>query len=195
MLWIAAAVAVASAVLGHLAAVKLNTNTAGTMSVVVGLFYLAAVFFSPRYGILSTLARNLRTSLRIVCEDLLGMLYRLEELSVEQPLQRRQATQAVGGGLLARLGLHWLLHRGDARMDRGQLHLTDTGRRQAQQLVRSHRLWEAYLVQYLGLPLDHVHEPATRMEHFIDKDLQKRLTTEVAETTTDPHGREIPGPS
>ncbi len=195
MLLISAAIAVASAVLGHLAAVKFNTNTAGTMSVVVGLFYLTAVFFSPRYGILSTLARNLRTSLRIVREDLLGMLYRLEELAIEQPIQRRQATQAVGGGLLARLGLHWLLHRGDARIDRGQLHLTETGRQQAVRLVRSHRLWETYLVEYLGLPLDRVHEPATRMEHFIDEDLQQRLTTEVAEITTDPHGREIPDPS
>ncbi len=192
MLWISAGIAVASAVLGHLAAVQLNTNTAGTMSVVVGLFYLAAVFFSPRYGILSTLARSLQTSLRIVREDLLGMLYRLEELAVEKPLGRRQATEAVGGGLLARLGLRSLLRRGEARLERQRLRLTDAGRQQATQLVRSHRLWEAYLVEYLGLPLDHVHEPATRMEHFIDEDLQERLTTEVTQTATDPHGREIP---
>jgi Mn-dependent DtxR family transcriptional regulator len=32
-----------------------------------------------------------------------------------------------------------------------------------------------------------------RMEHFIDEDLQQRLTSEVAETATDPHGREISG--
>ena len=193
MLWISAGIAVASAVLGHLAAVKLNTNTAGTMSVIVGLFYLAAVFFSPRYGILSVLARNMRTSLRIVREDLLGMLYRLEELSVEQPIQRRQATQAVGGGLLARLGLGSLLRRGQVRREGPGLRLTDSGRQQAQQLVRSHRLWEAYLVQYLGLPPDHVHEPATRMEHYIAPALQEQLATEVTETATDPHGQEIPG--
>lgn len=194
MLWISAAVAVASAVLGHVAAVWLNTNTAGTMSVVVGLFYLTAVFGSPRYGVLSALIRNLRTSLRIVREDLLGMLYRLEELAVEQPLQRRQAAEAVGGGLLARLGLLSLLRRGDARIDRGRLHLTDTGRQQATQLVRSHRLWETYLVEYLGLPLDHVHGPATRMEHFIDPALQEQLATQLTKKTADPHGREIPGP-
>jgi len=193
MLWISAGIAVASAVLGHLAAVQLNTNTAGTMSVVVGLFYLAAVFFSPRYGILSTLARNLQTSLRIVREDLLGMLYRLEELAVEQPLESREAAKAVGGGLLARLGLLSLLRGGQVQREGRSLRLTDAGRQQATQLVRSHRLWEAYLVEYLGLPLDHVHEPATRMEHFIDEHLRQRLTTEVTDEATDPHGRQIPG--
>lgn len=193
MLWISAGIAIASAVLGHAAAVYFDTNTAGTMSVVVGLFYLVAVFFSPHYGILSTLVRNLQTSLRIVREDLLGMLYRLEELAVERPLTPREARKAVGGGLPARLGLRSLLRRGHARRDAEGLRLTDAGRQQAAQLVRSHRLWEAYLVEHLGLPPDHVHEPAMRMEHFIDEDLQERLSGEVAETTTDPHGREIPG--
>lgn len=89
MMGISAAIAVAAAVLGHVAAVHFNTNTAGTMAVIVGLFYLAAVFFSPRYGIASTFWRNLQTSLRIVREDLLGMLYRLEELAVERTLGPR----------------------------------------------------------------------------------------------------------
>jgi manganese/zinc/iron transport system permease protein len=193
MLWISAGIAVAAAVLGQIAAVHLNTNTAGTMSVVVGLSYLAAVFFSPRYGIVSALARNARTSLRIVREDLLGMLYRLEELAVEKPFDRRQAAQAVGGGLLARLGLWSLVRRGQVQRDGPGLRLTDAGRGQATRLVRSHRLWEAYLVEHLGLPRDHVHEPATRMEHFIDPALQEQLAGAVTETTTDPHGREIPG--
>jgi manganese/zinc/iron transport system permease protein len=192
VLWISVGIAAASAVLGHFAAVWLNTNTAGTMSVVVGLFYLAAVVLSPRYGILVTLARNLQTSLRIVGEDLLGMLYRLEELAVERPMQRGEALRAVGGGLAAGLALGVLLRRGRVRREGRGLRLTDSGRRRASQLVRSHRLWEAYLVEHLGLPLDHVHDPAMRMEHFIDRQLQERLADEVAQPTTDPHGREIP---
>jgi len=195
MMLISAAIAVASAVLGHFAAVHFNTNTAGTMSVVVGMFYLAAVFFSPRYGILSALLRNFRTSLRIVREDLLGMLYRLEELAVPRTLEPREAKRAVGGGWLAGLALRSLLRRGDARRDAKALRLTDSGRRQATRLIRSHRLWEVYLVEQLGLPLDHVHEPAEHMEHFIGRDLQEQLAAETAETATDPHGREIPAES
>ncbi|MBN2477164.1 MAG: metal ABC transporter permease [Pirellulales bacterium] len=192
MMLISAVIAVASAVLGHFAAVQFNTNTAGTMSVIVGLFYLAAVLLSPQYGVLSALARNLRTSLRIVREDLLGMLYRLEELQAERALQAGEAKQAVGGGWLAWLGLQSLLRRGDVQRQGELLRLTASGRQQAAQLIRAHRLWEVYLVERLGLPLDHVHEPAMRMEHFIGDELQQRLAAETTDTATDPHGREIP---
>ncbi len=192
MMGMSAAMAVAAAVLGHAAAVHFNVNTAGAMSVIVGIFYLAAVFLSPRYGILSKLLHNLQISLRIVREDLLGMLYRVEELAVGQTLGPGEARQAVGGGLLADWALRSLVRRGDVKRDPTAVRLTDSGRRQATRLVRSHRLWEVYLVQKLGLPLDHVHEPATRMEHYIDERLQRRLAAEVDTTATDPHGREIP---
>ncbi len=192
MLWIAAGVAVASAVLGQGLAIRWDTNTAGTMTVVVGLAYLAAAIFSPRYGVVSAWLRNLKTSLRIVREDLLAMLYRLEELRVQRRLGPVEAVRAVGGGALAVLGLRSVFARREVLRQNGTLRLTDLGRRQAAGLVRSHRLWEAYLVRHLGLPLDHVHEPATRMEHFIDERLQRHVAADLGQMATDPHGREIP---
>jgi Mn-dependent DtxR family transcriptional regulator len=59
-------------------------------------------------------------------------------------------------------------------------------------LVRSHRLWESYLVKHLGLPLDHVHDPAHRVEHYIDESIQKQIAAELEPSAQDPHGREIP---
>jgi Mn-dependent DtxR family transcriptional regulator len=53
-------------------------------------------------------------------------------------------------------------------------------------------LWEAYLVEYLGLPLDHVHAPAERMEHYIGPNLQEKIAQHLPQEETDPHGREIP---
>ncbi len=61
--------------------------------------------------------------------------------------------------------------------------------------MRSHRLWEAYLVEYLGLPIDHVHDPAEWMEHYIDESLERRIEADLPHLATDPHGREIPGSS
>ena len=192
MLWIAVLVAVASAVLGRWAATRWNVNTAGAMTVAVGGLYGLAALFSPRYGVVSTLARNARTSLRIVREDVLGMLYRLEELGVPRPMPAGEAARAVGGGPLAWLALAHLLQRREVGRRGRALHLTAAGRGRARGLIRSHRLWEAYLVEYLGLPLDHVHEPAERMEHFIGAPLQSHLATDVAGAEIDPHGRAIP---
>jgi len=131
-------------------------------------------------------------SLRVVREDLLAMLYRVEELGSNRRLATADAHAALGGGMLARWGLAGLVRHGQVSRSGEQLELTATGRDAARQLVRSHRLWETYLVKFLGLPLDHVHEPAHRVEHFIGPELQEKLESKVESTGLDPHGREIP---
>lgn len=192
MVVISSAVGVASAVLGYQAAAFWNTNVAGMMTVAAGLLYTAAMFFSPRYGICSKLVRNLRMSARVLREDLLAMLYRVEELGTAKRLTIHEASEAVGGGWLTRWGIKSLEQGGQIQQDTNKLELTEAGREVARKLVRSHRLWETYLVQYLDMPLDHVHEPAHRVEHFIDEQLQEKLEKRVDTDGQDPHGREIP---
>ena len=192
MMAVACALAVAAAVVGYWAALTWNVNPAGAMTVAAGGFYAVTVFLSPRYGVLSTLIRNARTSLRIVREDLLGMLYRVEELGSRERLETGAAIEAVGDSMLARAALASLVRDGQILRSQGRLALTEPGRDAARQLVRTHRLWEAYLVQHLGLPLDHVHGPAHRVEHFIDEKIQRDLEAAVDDAATDPHGRDIP---
>ncbi len=193
MMLLAALVGVISAVLGYALSVAWNVAAAGPMAVVAGACYGLAALASPRYGILSAVVRNAQISLRIVREDLLAMLYRLEELHIERRLGPREAAQAVGAGMLAHVGLWSLLRRGELQRSAMGLQLTEPGRRRAAELVRSHRLWEAYLVEHLGLPADHVHDPAERMEHFIDSRLQEQIVADLRDAQLDPHGREIPG--
>lgn len=195
MVAIAAGVAIMIAVLGYCLAVAVDANTAGMMATVAGGIYVASVFLSPRYGVLSVMVRRVRHSLRILREDILAMLYRLDELPSRPSLSASDAMHAVGGGLLARWGLASLVRAGQVARTAQGIQLTGDGRTIAQRLVRSHRLWETYLVQQLGLPLDHVHDPAERMEHFIDERLQEQLAQQLREASTDPHGRDIPGPA
>jgi hypothetical protein len=185
--------AVAAAVVGHWCAEQWNVETAGAMTVVSGGLYGLAVLFSPRYGIISTLVRNLQTSLRILREDLLLMLYRVEEIDATRRLRPGEAVAAVGGGWLARWALAMLRRRGRLELKGGSLHMTDDGRTRAARLVRGHRLWESYLVKHLGLPPDHVHEPAHRVEHFIGPKIREQLEEAVDDVAKDPHGRAIPG--
>jgi manganese/zinc/iron transport system permease protein len=195
MVVLACVFAILSAVLGYWLAAhpRVNAAPAGAMSVVAGGMYGLAVLFSPQHGILSTLVRNLQTSLRILREDLLLMLYRVEEIDPTKRMRPGEAVAAVGGGWLARSALAMLRRRGRIETRDGRLHMTDDGRWRAARLVRGHRLWETYLVKHLGLPPDHVHAPADRVEHFIHQPLRDHLQEAVAETGRDPHGREIPG--
>jgi len=192
MVLLSAGVGVASAVLGYYLAEWSNTNIAGMMTVVAGGLYGTAALFSPRYGVLSVVVRNLQVALRVLREDLLAMLYRIEELGSEQRLTPAGAREAVGGGWLAHWSLSSLVRTGRITRAGSQLQLTDQGRDAARQLVRSHRLWETYLVEQLGMPLDHVHEPAHRVEHFIDERLRQELQAELDDRGQDPHGRAIP---
>jgi manganese/zinc/iron transport system permease protein len=192
MVFVSALVGVAAAVLGYAAGRFFDTNYAGMITVMVGVLYSLAVLVSPRYGLISSLARNVRMSLKVIRDDLLGMLYKVEELANETPLLPADAHQAVGGGWKARWELARLIRGGQIEIRSDRLHLTDSGRRAARSLVRSHRLWETYLVKHLGMPLDHVHEPADRVEHYIDERLRRELEAEVDAAAGDPHGREIP---
>jgi ABC-type Mn2+/Zn2+ transport system permease subunit/Mn-dependent DtxR family transcriptional regulator len=196
MMLIASGVAALSAVVGYLFAYRLNTNVAGMMAVAAGGQFALAVVFAPRYGLVSKTVSNLRLALRIVAEDLVAAIYRLEERTDgREPLhpRRRECMKFVGGGALARLAVPWLKHRGHlVTLEGDRLSLTDSGRTLARSLVRSHRLWESFLETHFELPPDHLHEPASRIEHFIGPDLQARLEEELEQPGHDPHGREIP---
>jgi ABC-type Mn2+/Zn2+ transport system permease subunit len=192
MVTVACGLAILSAVWGYWLAARWNVAPAGAMSLVAGAMYAATVVFAPQSGIVSTIIRNLQTTLRILREDLLLMLYRVEEIDATKRLRPGEAVAAVGGGWLARWALAMLRHRGRIELRDGRLHMTDDGRWRAARLVRGHRLWEAYLVKHLGLPLDHVHAPADRVEHFIQQPLREELQKDLEGALEDPHGRAIP---
>jgi hypothetical protein len=192
MLALACLFAILASALGYWCAARWNVEPAGAMSVVAGGMYGLAVLFAPQHGILSAIIRNLQTTLRILREDLLLMLYRVNEIDATKHLRPSEAVAAVGGGLMARWALAMLRHRGRVETRDGYLQMTDDGRWRAARLVRGHRLWEAYLVKHLGLPADHVHAPADRVEHFLQDPLREDLERAVDDAARDPHGRDIP---
>ena len=72
--------------------------------------------------------------------------------------------------------------------------LTETGERVALEVIRHHRLIEAYLSEALGMPDDRVHEEAEVLEHYISEELELLIAEKLGEPSHDPHGTPIPGP-
>ncbi len=70
--------------------------------------------------------------------------------------------------------------------------LTDIGKNIAIELIRSHRLWEVFLVDKLGYKWDEVHIIAEELEHIKTPDLISRLESFLGFPTNDPHGDPIP---
>jgi len=74
----------------------------------------------------------------------------------------------------------------------GTLRLTKKGRSAALQLLRRHRVIEAYLVTALGYAWDEVHSEAERLEHAASPELINRMAAAIGEPAVDPHGAPIP---
>ncbi|HEX4149335.1 MAG TPA: iron dependent repressor, metal binding and dimerization domain protein, partial [Pirellulales bacterium] len=197
MVCLAVLVGVISSVAGYFGDAWLDATVSGMMALAAGAQFALAVIFAPRHGLLARALGTLSLTLRIVGEDVIATLYRAGEPADSRQSQLgmawRQCTAATGGGLAAWLAILANWAGGDiAWLGRGRIGLSAHGRQRAASLVRAHRLWEAYLGEHFHLPLDHLHAPAERLEHYLGPRLQQSLAAELHAPATDPHGRAIP---
>ena len=104
--------------------------------------------------------------------------------------QRLGVTPATATSMLKRLGdlglVEYFPYKG--------VSLTPAGEKVALEVIRHHRLIEAYLSEALGMDDDRVHEEAEVLEHYISEELEELIAAKLGEPRHDPHGTPIPGP-
>jgi manganese/zinc/iron transport system permease protein len=190
-----------SAFLGHLSAITLptlfgfeDTSTAGMMAVMAGFLLCVVILFAPRYGLVSRFINQLRLGIKIVRDDILGFLYRYQELAPAEaaPVKMTQVRAALKAGLSVDVSLWDLARKKMVRKKDDQLTLTPSGLDTGRNLIRSHRLWETYLCNQMGFCGTEVHRYAHQLEHYTDANMQSRLGQVTGSPALDPHQREIP---
>lgn len=149
-----------------------SVKAAGAMAVMGGVCVMAAALASPRHGVVARMLAHARVSRATEMDDLLAMLFRAEEGGVVITASDARAERTAARRGLVRIECD------------GGMALTQHGRTAAAEVVRRHRLWEAYLVEEAGVAADHVHATAERLEHL------PVAPERVADR--DPHGRAIP---
>lgn len=77
--------------------------------------------------------------------------------------------------------------------DRKEVHLTKSGQRHADSIVRRHRLAERFLVEVLGFAWWKTHEEAERLEHAMSPEMEQRMQAVLGDPQTCPHGNPMPG--
>jgi DtxR family Mn-dependent transcriptional regulator len=70
--------------------------------------------------------------------------------------------------------------------------LTEEGETVALEVLRHHRLLEAYLTEHLDYSWSEVHEEADTLEHHISEEFEQRVADLLGDPEVDPHGDPIP---
>ena len=70
--------------------------------------------------------------------------------------------------------------------------LTEEGELVALEILRHHRLLEAFLTEHLDYDWADVHDEADRLEHHISDELSERIAEALDNPGVDPHGDPIP---
>ncbi len=72
------------------------------------------------------------------------------------------------------------------------LQLTEKGKKMALNVVRKHRLWEAFLFKMFDLSLHDIHREAELLEHQTSDLLAEKISEFLGHPKFDPHGDPIP---
>lgn len=125
-------------------------------------------------------------------EEYLQTFLELEEDGVP-PIRARLADRLRITPAAVSEGIHRLIDRGLATEENRLLTLTPAGAEAGRAVVRRHRLAECFLVDILDLPWSHAHREASRWEHVLSQDVERRIVAVLGDPPVCPHGNPIPG--
>lgn len=74
----------------------------------------------------------------------------------------------------------------------GGVELSAKGETIALEVLRHHRLIEAYLAEFLDYDWSEVHDEADALEHHISEEFEQRIAASLDDPAVDPHGDPIP---
>lgn len=196
MLLLSAGIGAAAGAAGSLVSASMARLPTGPVIVLVSSSVLiVSLLLAPRRGILWARLRERQVAARIRRENLLKDLYLLGERKADWDTAltwpHLMGVRGQTGRELSRSARPLIAERLLERIG-DTLRLTEAGRREAEQVVRKHRIWEVYLSRRLELPSDHVHRDAEAMEHALTEAAVTDLEEALGFPEVDPHGSRIP---
>ncbi len=164
----------------------------GPLIVIFAAFVcFASLLFSPERGLLLRMIRIAHFRFNCICENVLKHFWRAgpnASVSLEHILRYQHFSSWYIRFILYRLVVNgWL-----RKIARHHYTLTTDGEQRAAKIVRLHRLWEAYLVDYCGVNAERVHYSAEEMEHILTKEIEMELIELLKDPKYDPHHQPIP---
>ena len=172
-----------------LSALMANLPAGAVIVLMASGVFIFSLTFGAATGLVRQLVERRRLTQKVVRENLLRRMYELYEVRTRKNGVKEDRREASSGFdfddlLAARTWSPWRLRRtlNSARSaglieNNGDnlFNLTDKGLAAAYQIVRKHRLWEAYLITHADIAPSQVDWGADAIEHVLDQEMIDKL--------------------
>jgi len=144
--------------------------TGPLITLVAAAFFVVSLLAAPRRGVLADVARRISLRRRVTMQNLLRAVY--EHLEGRADLGAPWQASAVrpSRGVVSRA-----VRAGLVRPAGDGFALTRKGQDAARAMVRTHRLWELFLIRRADIAPDHVDRDADQIEHLLPADVLAEL--------------------
>ena len=198
MTMIAAGIGGVSSLVGSVASSIFPRLPSGAVIVLVAtVLFGLSLLFGPTRGAVVRWSRRVRLSRKIDRQHLLRSLFEYHEVHSPEVFHSKEAARSIPwdravplerlltmrswslerlGRQIARAAREGLVQQSD----KGAVRLTATGLAEANRLVRQHRLWELYLINYADIAPSKVDRDADTIEHVLEPAMIAELETLLA---------------
>ncbi|MCU0986797.1 MAG: metal ABC transporter permease [Acetobacteraceae bacterium] len=173
--------------------------TGAIVTLVACIFFLAALMFSPRRGVLAAALGRASLAGRIARDHFLrGAWEELEgqRRGMDAPFAPAAVAEAWGWSGARAAAVAFALRRAGlvAPAGPGFLRLTEAGLAAAQHLVRRHRVWELYLTRAGGVRAFAAHRGADLIEHTLPPEVEAEVEAWLAAADPETARLAVPPP-
>jgi manganese/zinc/iron transport system permease protein len=186
------------AFLGYIVCYLLENGVESSYSLPIGpaiivissLFAFLSLLFAPSNGAIIKQMRKWRFQKSCILENILKFFWKTPSQSYH--LLHLKKKQFASFSILL-FALFKLVKQGYLKKEGlFEYRLTEDGKKKAAYIVRLHRLWELYLIEYLSSEIEKVHQSAELIEHIITPQIEDKLTKLLLNPKVDPHMQPIP---
>lgn len=186
MMLLAALFGLTSVIGGLYLCVWLDSAGGGAIMLFCTLQFMVVLIVAPKYGLFSRWIRMRNLMPQQLVEDVLTTILRYEKPTPVNIIRQYTNSEKGLDKVLKRMLQDGLLSQVEFKYS-----LTEIGIKEANKVLRAHRLWETYL-ESIGTPEKEVHSTAHHLEHLHEHDTVDYLDKKLGNPKQDPHGKTIP---
>ena len=181
-----------SSVAGLYLSYHLNFASGASIVLVSVFIFSIAFLFSPKEGIVIKGLRRRKNSINHLIEDIIKQMNKNTEVMNTSQLTNTLSEKLGIPGNKIQNTLGKIKKMKLIEISNGGYDLTEKGKKVAERIVRSHRLWETYITEKNIVNIEDIHQDAEKYEHILSDDLLAELDEELGHPEKDPHGSPIP---